>query len=327
MSLGEPALYVEDLTIQYNKGRKPVTAVREFQLQVNQGKCSGIIGESGCGKSLSCQAILGLLEPPKWQVRGKIFLNGQPVPIDNDQVMNMVRGKQIGLVVQDPMSAFDPRLTIASHFCLGIPRKHRKAYLLEAERQLARMCIADPAAALASYPFQLSGGMLQRILTAMAIFPHPQVLLADEPTTALDAATQQELLLLLQRLQHEEQLAIVLVSHDLGAISHMADTIYVMYAGQIVEWGEKNAILRHPAHPYTRGLFRSRPAFSKEPLTMMEGAPPRMEELDHANCPFMPRCPYGTSCRENGPLREIGQGHWSRCKEGYDGSVTGSTPA
>ena len=319
---GEPALQVQELSVALlEKGGWRLPAVRDVSLTVRRGGCTGVIGESGCGKSLTARALLGLLPPGKWAVQGQALLGTEPVPLLDDRGMDRFRGTRMAWIVQDPLSALDPRMTIGAHFTEGCPRRRRPAVLAESAELLRRLYLPDPASVLSAYPFQLSGGMLQRVLIALAIRPRPELLLADEPTTTLDCTTQYEIVRILGRLQREEGLSILLISHDLSVISRLADTVYVMYGGEIVEYGDRQAVLERPLHPYTRGLFRARPAFSKEPLSVMEGRPPRLEELAQAECPFRPRCPHaapGCSAGER-PLEELEPGHWSRCRTGGDG--------
>ena len=310
----EPALAIKNLSVWLAADGGALRAVRDLSLTVGQGGCTGIVGESGCGKSLTCRAVLGLLEPAKWRAEGRVLLRGEPVPIGDDRAMDAFRGRRIGLIPQDPLSALDPRMTVGAHFCEGKPRRARNACLGAAAELLARMQIRAPAEVLRAYPFQLSGGMLQRVIIALAVDAGPEVLLADEPTTALDSTTQQEILQILRTLQREKGCALLLVTHDLEAAARMADTLAVMYGGQIVEYGPREAVWAGPLHPYTRGLLRARPAFSKERLEAMEGRPPRLGELEAA-CPFAPRCPQRSGACAAGelPLREGAHGHWSRC--------------
>lgn len=327
--MDEKVLDTEGLSVWLRAGRSMIPAVRDVALTVKRGGCTGVIGESGCGKSLTCQAVLGLLERKKWKVEGRVSLRGAPVPIQDDAAMDAFRGRRMALILQNPMSAFDTRLTIGAHFCEGRRRREWGVCLGEAAEMLGRMYIRDPEEVLRSYPFQLSGGMLQRVLIAMAITPRPELLIADEPTTALDCTTQSEILHLLRQLQSREGIAILLVSHDLKVISGMADDIYVMYGGQVVEHGAKDAVLSHPLHPYTRGLLQARLAFSKQRLEVMEGYPPRLGEAAGAGCPFAPRCSSALDrcVSVPQPLRELEPGHWSRCPLGGEsfGFPAGST--
>lgn len=314
----ELVLDVKGLSIWLKRGRTQIHVVRNLDFFVTKGGCTGIIGESGCGKSLSCQAILGLLDNRKWLTEGNVKLCGEDVPIQTDNEMDRFRGKQISLILQNPLAAFDPHMTIGAHFCQGIPvwkRKEKQTRLEEASGQLKKMEIHNPESVLKSYPFQLSGGMLQRILTALAISSHPKLLIADEPTTALDADVQKELMGLLKKIQQEEEIAILLVSHDLDVIAEMADQIVVMYAGEAIEWGPTEAVLSRPVHPYTEGLMKSRPSFSKKRLDPMEGYPPRIEDIPKSGCVFSPRCKFKDSCyvMERTILKEVELGHFSQC--------------
>ncbi len=313
--MDEKVLYTEGLSVWMRAGRSMIPAIRDVALTVKKSGCTGVIGESGCGKSLTCQAILGLLEQKKWSVEGRVLLCGEPVPIQDDTAMDAFRGRRMALILQNPVSAFDMRLTVGAHFCEGRRRREWGACLAEAADMLRRMHIREPEGVLRSYPFQLSGGMLQRVLIAMAIGSGPELLIADEPTTALDCTTQSEILYILRQLQCREGIAILLVSHDLKVVSGMADDIYVMYGGQVVEYGSKNDVLSHPLHPYTRGLLRSRLAFSRQRLEVMEGYPPRLGEIAGPGCPFAPRCSSALKdcISVPQPLRELESGHWCRC--------------
>lgn len=315
-------LSAEQISIHLKMGKNVIPMVRRISLTVAKGGCTGIIGESGCGKSMTCQALLGMLNPRKWLVEGRVLLDGAPVPIGDDTAMDHFRGSQMGLILQNPGGAFDPRMTVGAHFCMGYPRRERRRRLEETACQLSRMYIHQPTVVLDSYPFQLSGGMLQRILIALAIGSRPKLLIADEPTTALDSTTQSEILRILQLLQQEDHISILLVSHDLEVVSSLADRVFVMYAGQVVEFGPKELVLGQPLHPYTRGLLRSRPAFSKTRMETMEGRPPRLGESEgntgEFGCPFAPRCSYlQPGCPvEPHPLQDMKLGHWSRCAQG-----------
>ncbi len=320
-------LEVKNLSVWLKEDGKVIPAVKQVDLSVKKGGCTGIIGESGCGKSLTCQTVLGLLEPRKWKCQAQVFLDGVRVPVNDDRAMDAFRGGQIGLVSQNPMAAFDPRMTIGRHFCESHPRNKRKERLKEAEDALGRMYISNPESVLKSYSFQLSGGMLQRILIALTLNEHPRILILDEPTTALDSTTQAEILRILKERQEAEHHSLLLVTHDLEVISRMADTIYVMYAGMVVEYGAGDQVLKHPLHPYTRGLFQSRPEFSKNRLKVMQGRPPRLGEEIGTTCPFAPRCPhFCEDCEHRSQeLRERETEHFSRCVEGMNENITGNT--
>lgn len=315
MTTGKPIFMIKDVSVRLHERGDLLPVVSSASIEVSKGGCTGIIGESGCGKSVLCRAVLGLLESPKWQVEGEVLLEGERVPIWEDEKMDLFRGSRMTMIVQNPLSAFDPRLTIGAHFLEGCSRKEYRKSREKVLRQLERMYIHDPETVLKSYPFQLSGGMLQRVLIALCLQKEPGLLVADEPTTSLDSTVQKEILKLLKELQQKRDISLLLVSHDLEVISRMADTVYVMYAGRVVEQGDMEEVRKKPLHPYTQGLFRARPSFSKERLEVMAGRPPLLGEIRKAGCPFSSRCPVGqVICREKlSPLQKVQQGHWVRC--------------
>lgn len=285
---------IEGLGIKFTGGKKDLSVVKGISFTLNRGETLGIIGESGCGKSLTCLGMLGLLDRGKWQVEGDVFLDGTPLPYRDNRAMRPYRGRRLALIMQNPLSAFNQMITIAAHFyeSLNKPgevKKTKNEANSIAREMLVRMRIRDPDAVLNSYAFQLSGGMLQRIMIALALVMKPDVLIADEPTTALDLTVQHEIIGILQEMQEKQGTALLLISHDLGVIAHLASTIAVMYAGEFVEKGRAEAVLAGPSHPYTRGLFASRPKFSKERLTVMEGQPPAFS-AERSGCAFYPRC-------------------------------------
>ncbi len=305
---------VQDFSVTLTEKQQRFPVVQEVSVFVKKGGCTGIIGESGCGKSVFCQAVLGVLPNRKWTAEGKVVLNEENVPISDDRGMDSFRGKKMSMIVQNPLSAFDPRKTLEEHFLLGIPRRFRKEERHKAAVQLEKMYIKDPENILKSYPFQLSGGMLQRVLIALSLQAQPEFLIADEPTTALDSTVQAELLKLLKE-QQKRDLSILLVSHDLEVITKMADMVFVMYAGRILEHGSMEEVKNHPLHPYTKGLFASRPSFSKKRLEVMGGSPPGVWELKEKGCPFAKRCPERQdSCfKEFPPFSENDKNHLVRC--------------
>lgn len=270
---------LERVRVSLKEGKKRFSAVNEVSFSLTRGRTMGIIGESGCGKTLLCHALLGLLAKDTWEIGGDIRWN------------KGFSGRDAGFIVQDPASAFDPRMKLWGHFgemagVLGLSQRkiREKALWL-----LCRMGLREPERVLDSFAFELSGGMLQRVMIALALLGNPKLLVADEPTTALDVTTQWEILGLLGELKQEYGLSILLVSHDLNVIQSMAEDICVMYAGYVVEQGRAEAVLRSPGHPYTRGLLASRPAYSKAPIQAMEGRPPGIRE-SFSGCPFALRC-------------------------------------
>ncbi len=313
---GENLLVAEGLSVSMREGETWIPVVYPGDMAIERGGCTGIIGESGCGKSMLCKTLLGLHDPGKWQVRGQVFFDGERVPIEADDRMDAFRGRRMSMILQDPLSAFDPRMTIGAHFLEGCKGKQKALRRREAVEWLGRMYMPEPEAVMKRYPFELSGGMLQRAMIALSLMGEPELLIADEPTTALDSTVQREILWLLARLREERGLSLLLVSHDLKVISRMADWIYVMYAGRIVEQGPVNVLLENPIHPYTKGLFRSRPAYSKERLTVMAGRPPRIGEDTGGGCPFAPRCPQAdAACGEgDSKLERADEDHFVRCR-------------
>lgn len=275
----EPLVELEQVRISLKEGKKRFLALNEISFSLTRGRTMGIIGESGCGKTVLCHGLLGLLAKDKWEMGGEIRWN------------KGLSGRDAGLIVQDPASAFDPRMKLWGHFeemagVLGLSRREIRERALWL---LRRMGLREPARVLDGFAFELSGGMLQRVMIALALLGNPKLLVADEPTTALDVTTQWEILGLLRELKQEYGLSILLVSHDLNVIRSMAEDICVMYAGYVVEQGQAEAVLQSPGHPYTRGLLASRPACSKAPIQVMEGSPPGIREK-LSGCPFAPRC-------------------------------------
>ena len=275
----ESILEVHGLQIKLKKNKnRQITAVDNLSFCMKKGRTLGIIGESGSGKSLTCMGIMGLLDPKIWSVEGNVVFGGKDLDISRRKSMSGICGNKIALIMQNPMSAFNPVITIGAHFYEtmnkpGMKKKSRAEIEEAASELLRKMHIRDPQAVLRAYAFQLSGGMLQRIMIALALAVEPDILIADEPTTALDLSVQNEIIKILKELQTQYGMTILIVSHDLSVIRELADDIAVMYAGNFVESGAADIILKTPEHPYTRGLFMSRPEFSKDRLIMMEGQP------------------------------------------------------
>lgn len=288
-------LDVKQLSISLCHKKKPLLAVHNLSFSLYQGFCTGIIGESGCGKSITCQAILGLLDQKKWTISGEITLNHQLISYQNEQKMCKLRQESIAFIPQNPMSALDPRMTIAQHICEGIPRNRRNVHKNQALALLSRMNLPSPSHLLQTYPFQLSGGQLQRVLIAIALLSNPSILIADEPTTALDYQTQQEILMILKEVTSEHQLSLLLISHDIHVMEQLSDFLYVMYAGQMMEHGETRQLLTHPRHPYTQGLLGAKPVPSIKPLPTLQGIHPPLEQWHTSPCPFLTRCPKAHS--------------------------------
>jgi oligopeptide/dipeptide ABC transporter ATP-binding protein len=333
-----PLLDVRDLTIEFPQSRggrtippaeqprasAPVAAVRRLWFSITPGEVLGLVGESGSGKSITALAIMGLL-PPAAIVKGEItFQNGDGLPthlttLPSDQLRHL-RGSRIAMIFQEPMTALNPVMRVGDQIAEAVLAHHRVSKS-EAWRQAVEgmrdVAIPDPEQRARSYPHQLSGGTRQRVMIAMAIVNRPQLLIADEPTTALDVTIQQQILDLLNDLRHKFGLAMLFISHDLAVVSHVADRVAVMYAGNLVELGAKDEIFRAPAHPYTQGLLRAIPTLSTDralPLSTIEGTVPSIAQLP-PGCPFEPRCPHRIpACAvELPPLIEVSPEHWARC--------------
>jgi len=311
-------LAVEDLIVEFPGAVRPVRAADRVSFAVEEGRTLGLVGESGCGKSVTALSLLRLVPEPGRIASGRILFRGRDLMALSERQMCAVRGREISFVFQEPAAALNPVLTVGTQIAEGLV-VHRlmkkKEALAEAARLLARVRIPDPERRVHEYPHQLSGGMLQRVMIAIALACRPALVIADEPTTALDVTIQAEILALLRRLRDELGLSLLLISHNLGVIAEMADRVAVMYAGRIVEEAAAKELFRAPAHPYTRGLLRAmpRPGSSAAPgprprrLPAIEGAVPDLARLP-SGCAFHPRCPeVMPECREAVPaLRPLG---------------------
>jgi peptide/nickel transport system ATP-binding protein len=299
MSSGSPVIEVRDLSIGFPGGaRGPVHAAQEVSFDLYPGETLGLVGESGCGKSVTLRSIIGLVPPPGEVTAGRIVFAGRDLTGAASKDVGRIRGREISMVFQDPASALNPVLSIGDQLREVLRRGRglgRRAAQAEAIRLLTRVGIASAESRVADYPHQLSGGMRQRVMIAMAIACEPKVLLADEPTTALDVTIQDQILSLLVDLQAEAGLSVVLVSHDLGVIGQACARVAVMYAGRIVETGSVDDVLERPRHPYTEALLDAVPAVSAtgsvEPLRPIGGQPPALDDLP-PGCSFAPRCPH-----------------------------------
>ena len=304
-------LQITGLTAAFRGPDGAAEAVRGITLGVEPGQVLGIVGESGSGKSVAMMALLGLL-PPSARVGGSAMFQGQELIGMPQAQLRQIRGKDIGCIFQDPLSAFNPVLTIGDQIVEAI-RLHdpvsRRAALARAEELLDLVSIPQPRRRLGQYPFEFSGGMRQRAMIAMALANRPALLIADEPTTALDVTVQAQILELLARLRAELGLAVVLITHDLGVVAGMADRIAVMYGGAIVEDGAVEPLFYDTAHPYTRGLIAAVPSLDRpaDALRAIEGTPPSIW-AHPTGCRFHPRCPLATDiCTvQDPPLRPAG---------------------
>lgn len=316
-----PLVQIEDLNIQFTGGKKPVQAVSGVSLSVRPGEAVGLIGESGSGKSVTLRTLLRLHPERKTSMQGKVQVAGHDVLALRERELPGFRGKTCAMIFQDPLLALDPVYPVGAQIVEAIRRHEPQTSKAEAEARalqlFERVSIPSPAQRLKAYPHEMSGGMRQRAMIALALACNPQVLLADEPTTALDATVQIQILLLLRELQRDLGLGIIFVTHDIGAAVEVADRIAVMYAGRIVEEGTAEQLIRHPRHPYTMALLQSRSHGAMErgqPLQTIPGAPPDLTAIP-PGCAFAPRCRWATdACLQAVPAaREIAPGHLARC--------------
>ncbi len=325
-----PLLQVEDLRTEFASAEgPPAVAVDGISFSVDRGETLCIVGESGCGKSMTALSIMRLVPKPNGRIAGgRILLEGQDLAALSEAEMRQVRGRAISMVFQEPMTSLNPVITIGRQIAEtvmvheGLAWDACMARALEVLR-LVRMPEAERR--LREYPHQLSGGMRQRVMIAMALACRPRVLLADEPTTALDVTIQAQILDLVRELQRETGTAVVLITHDLGVVAEMADRVVVVYAGRKVEEAPVQALFDHPAHPYTRGLMGAMPHLGgagagRRRLTEIDGLVPALTALP-PGCAFAPRCGLATErCRaEAPPLREVAPGHLAACWEAAHG--------
>jgi oligopeptide/dipeptide ABC transporter ATP-binding protein len=290
-----PVLAVERLTVAIG----PARVVDGVSFELDPGEILALVGESGCGKSMTALAIMRLLPPVARQVSGRVFLEGEDLLALSEAEMRRVRGARVSIVFQEPVSSLDPLMTVGDQLVEAV-RVHqplrRDAARARALAMLEAVGIAEPARRLGQYPFELSGGMCQRVMIATALAGKPAVLLADEPTTALDVTIQAQILRLIKSLRAETGTAVVLITHDLGVVADMADRVLVMYAGRIVEAAPIEALFASPRHPYTWLLLRSLPRLDddpKGPLPMIDGTVPGAGAWP-VGCRFAPRCPLAT---------------------------------
>jgi oligopeptide transport system ATP-binding protein len=290
-----PVLEVEELRVRLRTPNGPVTVVDGIGYRVDPGEVFGIAGESGSGKTMSVLALMGLL-PPGAQVDGRAVFGGRDLLRLPQNELRRVCGRELAMVFQDPMTSLHPMLSVETQLTEHV-RRHldvgRKEAVARALELLEQVRIPDPERALHAFPHQFSGGMRQRIAIAIALACRPMLLVADEPTTALDVTVQAGIIRLLDRLRRETGLAIILITHDLGVLSAVADRVAIFYAGRIVEAGDRAGVLGRPRHPYTRGLLDAlpHPEAAATPLRAITGAPPAPRAIP-AGCPFHPRCPY-----------------------------------
>jgi oligopeptide transport system ATP-binding protein len=298
-------LEIQDLHVSFKTYVGEVQAVRGINLEVAEGECLGIVGESGCGKSVTAHSIMQLLKsPPAEYKKGSILFEGDDLLKKTEKEMQSVRGNTISMIFQDPMTCLNPTQKVGKQIAEVI-RQHKnidkKQAFKEAEKMLELVAVTEPHKRVHQYPHEFSGGMRQRVMIALALACAPKLLIADEPTTALDVTIQAQILELLQSLQKKMNMSIILITHDLGVVAKMCDKVAVMYAGQIVESGLASELFENPSHPYTKGLLSAIPRMDisrEKPLQTILGAPPDLFEPP-IGCAFFARCSEAMKICEN----------------------------
>ncbi len=312
-------LQVRNLTTRFHLPQGILTAVDGVDLALEEGKTLAIVGESGCGKSVTAYSIMGLVAPPGKIEAGEILFAGEDLLQLPEEAMRRIRGHRISMIFQEPMTSLNPVLPVGSQIIEGL-RLHRQLSSSSAREEgialLQQVGIPSPAERFGDYPHQLSGGMRQRVMIAMALACEPELLIADEPTTALDVTIQAQILELLDRLLHEHRMGLILITHDLGIVAERSHTTAIMYAGRIVEYAQTDELFANPLHPYTQGLLSSLPQ-SAEPGKPLKTIPGHVPNLFASlpGCGFCERCPAREwHCHKvKPPLKEAGAGHLVRC--------------
>ena len=320
MSVNDATLVVENLRTSFFTEDGVVRSVNGVDFQVPKGKTLGLVGESGCGKSITALSILGLIPTPPGKIEGgRILFHGENLLDYSEEKMRAIRGNRISMIFQEPMTSLNPVLTIGNQLSESfiLHQGMNKKEALEQSIEMLRLVgIPSPEKRVTQYPFELSGGMRQRVMIAMALSCKPDLLIADEPTTALDVTIQAQILDLLRNLQKEMGTSIVMITHDLGVVSETCDQVAVMYAGKIVEYATTREVLLKPLHPYTEGLLKSSPRIGdgKDRLDAIEGFVPSPYAMP-PGCAFAPRCPYRMDICDQGmpELKEIEGGRQLRC--------------
>jgi len=302
----EPVISVRDLRVVFPTRRATYVAVDQVSFDIAEGEVLGVVGESGAGKSVTGAAIIGLIEPPGRIAAGEVRLKGERIDNLTADRLRRIRGKRIGMVFQDPLTSLNPVFRIGTQIVETI-REHLPVSEAQARARaielLSEVGIPAPTERIDAYPHQLSGGMRQRVVLALALSTNPELLIADEPTTALDVSVQAQIIAVMKRLCRSHRTAVMLITHDMGVIAETADRVAVMYAGRIAEIGPVREVLKAPCHPYTRGLMGSIPALSgtSTRLAQIPGAMPRLTQIPRA-CAFHPRCGQAlATCRSMRP--------------------------
>jgi len=311
-------LEMKDLVVEYTSGGSVIHAVNSVSIKLNRGETLGLVGETGAGKTTIAKSVLGILPDRSAKVcGGEILLDGEDLLKLPEKEMLKIRGKKVSMVFQDPMTALNPVMTVGGQITEAI-HLHEKLDLNASKMKACSMLemVGIPAERFNEYPHQFSGGMKQRVVIAMALACNPELLLADEPTSALDVTIQAQVLDMINALKKKYNMAMLLITHDLGVVAETCEWVGIIYAGKIVEYGTKDAVFRRPSHPYTKGLFGSLPSMNSNAarLNPIPGMPPNPSHLP-MGCAFTPRCSYTCEACQGGdvPLRELASDHFCRC--------------
>jgi peptide/nickel transport system ATP-binding protein/oligopeptide transport system ATP-binding protein len=313
-----PLLKLDNIAVSFISKQRTLTPVTGVTMEVPPGKCVGVVGESGCGKSITAMSIMGLLPRNAAVTGGGIFFKGQNLLTKSTEERRRLRGSEISMIFQEPMTALNPIMPVGNqilenlltHSTMGRREATDKVYQI-----LGSVGISDAKLRYHAYPFQLSGGLRQRIMIAIAMICKPALLIADEPTTALDVTIEAQILHLMRELQKTMGSSILMITHNFGVVAEICEIVYVMYAGQVIEYADVFELLKNPRHPYTKGLIRSLPSVtSTERLYTIRGTVPALDEMPQG-CRFHPRCENATpDCRDSAPeLTDTGTGHGVRC--------------
>ncbi len=322
-----PLLEIKNLSIDLKKRKGHTSLVKDLSLTIMPKETFGIVGESGCGKSITALSIMGLLAYPLFVSGGEMIFNGEDLFSYDKKQLRQVRGRDISMIFQEPMTSLDPLFTIENQL-LEVLHIHKKELSYEDKvknitQMLKKVGISRVEEVLKSYPHQLSGGMLQRVMIAMAMICNPKLLIADEPTTALDVTIQAQILALMNELTHKNDTSVIVITHDLGVIAETCQRMAVLYAGQVVEQGDVVEVFHNPKHPYTKGLLQSVTSLGKKQkrLYSIKGMVPSMEEVGEG-CRFYDRCEEKQEkCQKPQQLLEVAPNHFCRCIIGQEGSL------